>query len=81
MADNEPAPAARLSENLTWRRSVSSGSSVWLSGGGGLTLFSPVELICDLGLTGFCLVARRRPRIYRRDLIDGMCSGAVRVER
>jgi hypothetical protein len=39
------APANRLSENLTPRRSVSSGSSVWLSDGGGLTLFSPVDLV------------------------------------
>jgi hypothetical protein len=38
-------PASRLSENLGFRRSVSSGSSVWLSDGGGLTLFSPVDLI------------------------------------
>ncbi len=50
-------PARRLSENLTARRSVSSGSSVWLSVGGGLTPYSPVDLC---GLTGFCRVARRR---------------------
>ena len=41
------APAIRLSENLTPRRSVSSGSSVWLSDGGGLTLFSPVDRWSD----------------------------------
>jgi hypothetical protein len=33
---------------------------VGFSGGGGLTLFRPVDL---LGLTCFCDVARRRPRI------------------
>lgn len=38
---------------------VTSGRPVWLSGGGGLTLFAPVGL---LGLTGFCCVARRRQR-------------------
>ena len=38
-------PPIRLSENLTDRRSVSSGSSVWLSDGGGLTLYSPVDLV------------------------------------
>ena len=40
--DASGCPPFRLSENLTVRRSVSSGSSVWLSDGGGLTLFSPV---------------------------------------
>jgi hypothetical protein len=39
------APVRRLSENLMPRRAVSSGSSVWLSVGGGLTLYSPVELV------------------------------------
>jgi hypothetical protein len=39
-----PAPAHRLSENLTPRRWVSSGSSVWLSDGGGLTISSPIDL-------------------------------------
>ena len=55
--DHQVGLAIRLSENLVARRSVSSGSSVWLSDGGGLTLFSPVDLS---GLTGFCRVARRR---------------------
>ena len=35
----------RLSENLISRRPVSSCLSVWLPGGGGLTLFSPVDLL------------------------------------
>jgi len=56
---NHAAPL-RLSEKLTPRRSVSSDSSVWLSDGGGLTLFTPV----DLGLTGFSRVARRHPRTF-----------------
>ena len=51
-------PAVRLSEKLGFRWSVSSGSSVWLSDGGGLTLFSPADLVWDL--TGFRRVARRR---------------------
>jgi 2-keto-4-pentenoate hydratase/2-oxohepta-3-ene-1,7-dioic acid hydratase in catechol pathway len=38
-------PAYSLSETLVARRSVSSGLSVWLPGGGGLTLYSPVDLL------------------------------------
>src|SRR5579884_3259007 len=38
-------PEIRLSENLVPRRPVPSGSSVWLSDGGGLTLYSPVDLL------------------------------------
>src|SRR5689334_18363708 len=37
-AHQPPGLANRLSENLVVRRSVLSGSSVWLSDGGGLTL-------------------------------------------
>jgi hypothetical protein len=42
------------------RRLVCPIGRVGFSGGGGLTLFRPVD---SVGLTGFCSVARRRPRI------------------
>jgi hypothetical protein len=58
--------ASRLSENLTVRRLVLSGSSVWLSVGGGLTLYSPVGLLwSDRPLP----CRPPPPRIRQRDLI------------
>lgn len=44
-ADLSGLPAPR--ENLSSRRPVSSGSSVWLRTAGGLILFSPVDLGCQ----------------------------------
>ena len=52
------ASALSLSERLVVG-SVLSGRSVWLSAGGGLTLFVAVD---QLGLTDFGCVARHRPR-------------------
>jgi hypothetical protein len=55
------ATGLRLSEKLRSGDSVSSDSSVCLSDGGGLTLFTPVDFV---GLTGFSRVARRHPRTF-----------------
>jgi hypothetical protein len=66
-----------LSERLLLG-SVMSGRSVWLSVDGGLTLFAVVD---PKGSDWLSLCRPSPTEDRRRDLIDGMCSGAVRVGR